>query len=325
MEHLGAISEGQWSSLSGMYTLEEAHFMAQVLNNLPSAFWPCHDSSMNMAGLTEFSYYYSDMANSISSNFGGGILSQKSYYMSDSHPILASKNSSMSIDICMADMKDSSSFLIEGNDCLNQEMSDEIPEEGSEISMTDSIPEDKCNNPSENSEKRARSGSVRRIIQIQESKKNHKLAMIDNNEEDDNAGLTGRSSSSCSSEDESNSSQELNVGVTSSLATKGDVTLNLNGKTRAWRGSAIDPQSVYARKRRENINERLRVLQNLVPNGTKVDISTMLEEAVQYVKFLQQQIKLLSSDDLWMYAPIAYNGLDIGLDLKNTSLRKSRR
>lgn len=84
---------------------------------------------MNMAGLTEFSYYYSDMANSISSNFGGGILSQKGYYMSDSHPILASKNSSMSIDICMADMKDSSSFLIEGNDCLNQEMSDEILEE----------------------------------------------------------------------------------------------------------------------------------------------------------------------------------------------------
>jgi len=77
MEHLGVISEGQWGSLSGMYTPEEAHFMAQVLNNLPSAFWPCHDSSMNMAGLTEFSYYYSDMAISISSNFGGGILSQK--------------------------------------------------------------------------------------------------------------------------------------------------------------------------------------------------------------------------------------------------------
>ncbi|RZR84421.1 hypothetical protein BHM03_00011255, partial [Ensete ventricosum] len=71
-----------------------------------------------------------------------------------------------------------------------------------------------------------------------------------------------------------------------------------------------------AQKRRERINERLKVLQNLVPNGTKVDISTMLEEAVQYVKFLQLQIKLLSSDELWMYAPIAYNGMNIGLDLK---------
>ncbi|KAK9988617.1 hypothetical protein SO802_028856 [Lithocarpus litseifolius] len=238
MEHLGAISEGQWSSLSGMFTPEEVRFMAQVLNNLPSAFWPCHDSSMNMAGLGEFSYYYSDMANSISSNFGGGILSQKGYYMSDSHPLLASKNSSMSIDICMADMKNSSSFLIEGDDCLNQEMTDKESKlrRGSEISMPDSISEDKCNNPSGNSQKRARS---------------------------------------------------------------------------------------LEDKRREKINDRLRVLQNLVPNGTKVDISTMLEEAVQYVKFLQHQIKLLSSDELWMYAPVAYNGLDIGLDLKNTSLRKS--
>ncbi|XP_056848201.1 transcription factor RSL2-like isoform X1 [Raphanus sativus] len=103
--------------------------------------------------------------------------------------------------------------------------------------------------------------------------------------------------------------------------------LNLNGKTRASRGAATDPQSLYARvnhfsrvyvmvmqKRRERINERLRILQNLVPNGTKVDISTMLEEAVHYVKFLQLQIKLLSSDDMWMYAPIAFNGMDIGLN-----------
>ncbi|KAF3333879.1 transcription factor bHLH84-like protein [Carex littledalei] len=91
-------------------------------------------------------------------------------------------------------------------------------------------------------------------------------------------------------------------------------------KTRAGRGSATDPQSLYARKRRERINERLRILQNLVPNGTKVDISTMLEEAVQYVKVLQLQIKMLSSDEHWMYAPIAYNGMNIGLDLKMIDL-----
>ncbi|XP_076907862.1 uncharacterized protein LOC143564479 [Bidens hawaiensis] len=89
-----------------------------------------------------------------------------------------------------------------------------------------------------------------------------------------------------------------------------DVTkLNTNGKKRACNGSANDSQIVYAKKRRERINERLRILQNLVPNGTKVDISTMLEEA------------LLSSDDLWMYAPIAYNGLNLGLDVKLPSPR----
>ncbi|KAI3673093.1 hypothetical protein L6452_39205 [Arctium lappa] len=110
------------------------------------------------------------------------------------------------------------------------------------------------------------------------------------------------SSCSCSSEDDLNLSQEANGSA-----------LNSNWKTRASRGAATDPQSLYARKRRERINERLKILQNLVPNGTKVDISTMLEEAVHYVKFLQLQIKLLSSDDMWMYAPIAYNGMDMGL------------
>ncbi|KAK6143612.1 hypothetical protein DH2020_023960 [Rehmannia glutinosa] len=52
------------------------------------------------------------------------------------------------------------------------------------------------------------------------------------------------------------------------------------------------PRIPTGEKRRERINERLRILQSLVPNGTKVDISTMLEEAVQYVKFLQLQIKV---------------------------------
>ncbi|KAK7310812.1 hypothetical protein RJT34_08556 [Clitoria ternatea] len=112
-------------------------------------------------------------------------------------------------------------------------------------------------------------------------------------------------------------SEEDNTFQENSERSESPTALNLNGKRRASRGSATDPQSLYARKRRERINERLKILQNLVPNGTKVDISTMLEEAVHYVKFLQLQIKLLSSDDLWMYAPIAYNGLDIGLNLSS--------
>uniref|UniRef100_A0A0E0JAX4 BHLH domain-containing protein n=1 Tax=Oryza nivara TaxID=4536 RepID=A0A0E0JAX4_ORYNI len=71
--------------------------------------------------------------------------------------------------------------------------------------------------------------------------------------------------------------------------------------------SAESSQSYYAKNRRQRINERLRILQELIPNGTKVDISTMLEEAIQYVKFLHLQIKLLSSDEMWMYAPLAFD------------------
>ncbi|CAD6214687.1 unnamed protein product [Miscanthus lutarioriparius] len=96
-----------------------------------------------------------------------------------------------------------------------------------------------------------------------------------------------------------------------------------NAKARAAKGSATDPQSLYARRRRERINESLKILQKLVPNGTKVDISTMLEEAVHYVRFLQQQIKMLSSDEMWMYAPIAYNGMSLGIDLKISPQRST--
>ena len=51
--------------------------------------------------------------------------------------------------------------------------------------------------------------------------------------------------------------------------------------------------------RRERISERLRTLQELVPNGTKVDLVTMLEKAISYVKFLQLQVKVLATDEFW--------------------------
>ncbi|RLN33364.1 hypothetical protein C2845_PM03G11250 [Panicum miliaceum] len=146
---------------------------------------------------------------------------------------------------------------------------------------------------------------------IKASKKTKKAGKKDSvsNEDGSNAYVDDQSSSSCTSEE-----GNLEGNMKSSSKKMG---------TRASRGAATDPQSLYARKRRERINERLRILQNLVPNGTKVDISTMLEEAAQYVKFLQLQIKLLSSDDMWMYAPIAYNGINISnIDLNISSLQK---
>lgn len=51
--------------------------------------------------------------------------------------------------------------------------------------------------------------------------------------------------------------------------------------------------------RREKISERLRTLQEMVPNGTKVDMVTMLEKAISYVKFLQLQVKVLATDEFW--------------------------
>ncbi|XP_066338669.1 transcription factor BHLH133-like [Miscanthus floridulus] len=117
-----------------------------------------------------------------------------------------------------------------------------------------------------------------------------------------NTELVNQSCSwSCSSEDDSIGACEESVVLKQSTSSR--------GRSR----SSKDLQSLYAMRRRERINERLRTLQQLIPNGTKVDMSTMLDEAVQYVKFLQLQIKLLSSEDTWMYAPLAYNHMSMDL------------
>ncbi|EMS48316.1 Transcription factor bHLH69 [Triticum urartu] len=50
--------------------------------------------------------------------------------------------------------------------------------------------------------------------------------------------------------------------------------------------------------RRERIAERMKSLQELVPNANKTDKASMLDEIIDYVKFLQLQVKVLSMSRL---------------------------
>ncbi|KAG7022887.1 Transcription factor bHLH, partial [Cucurbita argyrosperma subsp. argyrosperma] len=55
------------------------------------------------------------------------------------------------------------------------------------------------------------------------------------------------------------------------------------------------PRSALARQRRQKLSDKTRCLQKLLPWDKKMDISTMLEGAFKYVKFLQAQLLALQS------------------------------
>ncbi|XP_048431717.1 transcription factor LRL1-like isoform X2 [Pyrus x bretschneideri] len=71
---------------------------------------------------------------------------------------------------------------------------------------------------------------------------------------------------------------------------------NGNGKPRmrARRGQATDPHSIAERLRREKISDRMKNLQELVPKSNRTDKASMLDEIIEYVRFLQLQLKELS-------------------------------
>ncbi|CAA2961280.1 transcription factor bHLH85-like [Olea europaea subsp. europaea] len=351
MEPIGAFFDEEWESLSKMFSIEDSDFMwhfhgsesfwNQVENGLssqiPSNFLDITEVDV-AAGVDETVLFSTDHALD-TTNF---------YYVSQESSNNSTENDSVfftnpesvvnfpdqSTQFCIVDQKNDHNFpasfptdhVMEDILFIKEEMGsgqlEKLKSPTAEIG--DSVKEMQFKRKSETPEEKLEENSPRKKSRVPgdasrnepringQKKKNKNVNKNCNDElEVTDGGENGRSTSSCSPEDDCNGSQELN-GVENSES-KGSATVNSNSKARASRGSATDPQSLYARRRRERINERLRILQNLVPNGTKVDISTMLEEAVHYVKFLQLQIKLLSSDDMWMYAPIAYNGMDIGL------------
>ncbi|KAI3771850.1 hypothetical protein L6452_03021 [Arctium lappa] len=95
-------------------------------------------------------------------------------------------------------------------------------------------------------------------------------------------------------------------------------------RVRARRGQATDPHSIAERLRRERIAERMKALQELVPNANKTDKASMLDEIIDYVKFLQLQVKVLSMSRLGgaaagAIAPIVAEGGGVGRSSNGTA------
>ncbi|KAK3229002.1 hypothetical protein Dsin_000883 [Dipteronia sinensis] len=60
------------------------------------------------------------------------------------------------------------------------------------------------------------------------------------------------------------------------------------------RSRAAEVHNLSERRRRDRINEKMRSLQELIPNCNKVDKASMLDEAIEYLKTLQLQVQIMS-------------------------------
>ncbi|KAM0847749.1 hypothetical protein ACQ4PT_054838 [Festuca glaucescens] len=62
--------------------------------------------------------------------------------------------------------------------------------------------------------------------------------------------------------------------------------------TKRSRAAAIHNES--ERKRRDRINQKMQTLQKLVPNSSKTDKASMLDEVIDHLKQLQAQVQMMS-------------------------------
>uniref|UniRef100_A0A453PYW0 BHLH domain-containing protein n=1 Tax=Aegilops tauschii subsp. strangulata TaxID=200361 RepID=A0A453PYW0_AEGTS len=74
------------------------------------------------------------------------------------------------------------------------------------------------------------------------------------------------------------------------------------GRPRGKRARAAEVHNLSEKRRRCKINEKMKALQSLVPNSSKTDKASMLDDAIEYLKHLQLQVQMLSMRN-GMYRP----------------------
>ncbi|KAM0934315.1 putative transcription factor bHLH family [Dioscorea sansibarensis] len=63
---------------------------------------------------------------------------------------------------------------------------------------------------------------------------------------------------------------------------------------KVMRSKAVTIHNQSESRRRDRINEKMRALQKLVPNSRKTDKASMLDEVINYIKQLQNQVKMMT-------------------------------
>ncbi|KAL9396511.1 hypothetical protein Peur_010764 [Populus x canadensis] len=311
-----AFPDGELWNFRRMFSMEEPDCTPELLGQcsflqdtdeglhftIPSAFFPAPESDASMAEDESLFYswhtpnpnlHFDSQESSNNSNSSSSVFlpysSHESYFFNDSNPIQATNNNSMSMDISIMDEENIGLFMplfpeiaMAETACMNGDMSGDKTGD-----LDDNL------KPAAN-DVLAKGLQLKRKLDVPEPIANKlddmkkKARVTRNVQKSRKVGQSKKNQKNAP--DISHDEEESNAGP--------------------------DGQSSSSCSSEEDNASQDSDSKNLVPNGTKVDISTMLEEAVHYVNFLQLQIKLLSSDDLWMYAPLAYNGIDIGLNQK---------
>ncbi|KAL9266939.1 Transcription factor PIF7-like protein [Drosera capensis] len=71
------------------------------------------------------------------------------------------------------------------------------------------------------------------------------------------------------------------------------------------KGRAAATHNQSERRRRDRINQKMKALQKLVPNASKTDKASMLDEVIEYLKQLQAQVHMMSAGNVPVMMPLA--------------------
>ncbi|XP_010549189.1 PREDICTED: transcription factor PIF3-like isoform X2 [Tarenaya hassleriana] len=78
------------------------------------------------------------------------------------------------------------------------------------------------------------------------------------------------------------------------------------GSSGCKRSRSAEVHNLSERKRRDRINEKMRALQELIPNCNKVDKASMLDEAIEHIKSLQLQVQIMSMGSGYYMPPMMF-------------------